>query len=263
MSLLSGNRLNKQIFVGGDHKAYNGTYAGKQAVRESMFLVKDYGNNVLDGLPDEDLALLKPFMERGTVAAGTSLYQPDDKIKYVYFPENAVISQYCILEDGRTLEIAMIGREGLTGHTAIFGAHTNSFWTQVSVEGKVSKISVDAVKQVFDKSETLQKLLLDYSNKYTTQISNRVICNNYHSIEERFCSWILMLSDRHASTKLSLTHSQIANYLGVHRPSFTHIAKKLREEKLIDYSRGHLKITDRDGMMDFACDCYRQNNVLN
>lgn len=221
---------------------------------------QEFSNQILSNLTAKELARLELFLERVTLVEGENLYCQEDEIQYAYFPENAVLSQFYILEDGRTMEIAMIGREGATGCSALFGATAADGWSQVSVAGSAYKISVEALKQEFRGGGDLQKLLLAFTNAYTTQISKSVVCNNYHSVERRFCTWLLMLCDRHGESRISLTHNKIANYLGVHRPSFTHIARNLREKGIIDYTRGQLNIVNRADLFKSACDCYTTIN---
>ncbi len=89
-----------------------------------------------------------------------------------------------------------------------------------------------------------------------------MVCNNYHTVEERFCNWLLMMYNCCGNSKLRLTHSQIANYLGVHRPSLTHIAKKLRDRQVIDYCRGKLSILNLRELQNQACECYHEEENI-
>lgn len=224
--------------------------------RDAFSSERRFENRILSALSVEDFERLKPSLEAVTFSEGEDIYKPEDKINFVYFPETAVVSQFHILEDGRTMEIAMIGKDGATGFGALFGSENADCFSQISVAGGAYRIGVETLKQEFNRGGALQKLLLEYSNRYVAQISRGVVCNNYHSIEKRFCTWLLMLCDRHGANRIGLTHSQIAGYLGVHRPSFTHIASTLRERGIIDYSRGYLKVTDRAGLLESSCDCY-------
>lgn len=249
---------NSTYGTGGASSAATGTAARAAKMRSSFPVNKHLGNRILNRLSLEDFARVQPFLERVALVAGEDIYKPEDRIRFVYFPETAVISQFHILEDGRTMETAMVGRDGASGCAAIFGAtNAECFW-QISVAGAGFRINSEILKQEFARGGSLQKLLLEYVNRYAAQISRSVVCNNYHSIERRFSTWLLMLCDRHGANRIGLTHSQIAAYLGVHRPSFTHIASNLREKGIIDYSRGFLKITDRRALLSASCDCYAE-----
>lgn len=215
-----------------------------------------FANDLLAAQAEDNLAELMPFLERVSLATDETIYQPDDLIDYVYFPETAVFSEYHILEDGRTVEIAMTGREGVVGLPAVFAPHPSMNWTQVSVAGTALKISTEILKEKFNRGGEFQAALLDYLNNYIGQISQRVICNSYHTVEKRLCSWLLMVNDRNKNTKLQMTQEQLARFLGVHRPSITQIAQSLRKKKIIKYIRGSISITNRRELERAACECY-------
>jgi len=106
-------------------------------------------------------------------------------------------------------------------------------------------------------------LLLPDMDNYIRQISQRAICNVYHSVKERFCGWLLMMRERSGKKNLKLTHEQIARSLGVYRPSVTCVALELRDENLIEYARGRISIKDAEGLARQACGCYMEVSCLN
>jgi CRP-like cAMP-binding protein len=228
----------------------------RKAVDNSL-IKQLFANQLLVLLPDDVFAKLSPHFERVSLSCEENIYLAGDRIDFIYFPESAVMSEYQILEDGRTIEIAMTGREGIVGLSSVLNSHPATNWTQVSVPGTVLKISSQILRREFDRAEPFQTLIFDYINKYINQISQRAICNSYHIIEARFCTWLLMLVERSNSrNKLLLTQEQISRYLGVHRPSVTHIAQTLRKNKIINYVRGEISILDRQKLENSACSCY-------
>ena len=233
------------------------TYVGKPAVVEAFQIKKLISNQFLKDTLESDLVRLLPFLEPVSLSFGESIYQMDDIIDYVYFPESAVFSQTSISEDGRMNEISMTGQEGVVGFLAVFNSCPQGFWTQISVAGSALKISSDVLKREFAGSNSIQNSFLNYINSYISQISQRVICNNHHRIEERFYTWLLMLHDRCSTNKLQLTHEQIADCLGVNRPSITQITQTLREKEIINYKRGEITISDRKKLEVMACSCYK------
>lgn len=221
-----------------------------------------YENEILSAALNEIMVSLSPFMESVNFKGNEYLYNPGDRIEYVYFPETAVMSEFQILEDGRTVEIAMTGKEGIVGFMPVLRSHFLTNWTQVFVPGKAYKLSSQVFEREVGKNSKLQGIIFDYIGSYIRQVSQRAVCNSYHTIEQRFCSWLLMVQSRKGGTKLPLTQEQIARSLGVHRPSVTHIAQSLRERKIIDYVRGKIIICDEFKLEETACDCFGEMDQI-
>lgn len=215
-------------------------------------------NKILAAYSAEDFTQISSFLEKVSFRGDEYIHQPDDQIFYVYFPETVVMSELQILEDGRTVETAMIGNEGVTGLPALFNSQTVNCWTQVSLPGDALRIDLQILKEEFDFGGTIQSLLFDFVSSYIGQVSQRVVCNTHHAIENRLCSWLLMLSDRCGSEEIPMTQEKIARFLGVHRPSVSNIAGGLREKNVIDYTRGKIIILNRQLLEHTACPCYRQ-----
>jgi CRP-like cAMP-binding protein len=214
-------------------------------------------NKLLTALPGEDFARLLPYLEPVSLSCEEGLYGFGESISDVYFPETAVISHLHILEDGSTTEAALIGKEGLTGLSAIFDAPIPSHCTQVIIPGTALRMNADDLKREFARGGAMQRLLLAYASARIAQLSQRAVCNCRHTVEERLCSWLLMIHDRVGDEQLPLTHEQIARHLGVRRAGITTAATILRDRQIIDYSRGHVRIIDRQGLEIAACECYR------
>ena len=215
-------------------------------------------NIVLNALPKRLFDLIKPHLRRLFVAKEQFLFQQDDELEYVYFPETAVISEFHILDDGRMVEVSITGKEGVIGIGTLYQAEHISNCVQVTQAGNVLKIESAILRKVAKLNPELAILLHAYLENYIRQISQKAVCNMYHSVEERFCTWLLMVQDRCGNEMLKLTHEQIARTLGVYRPSITCIALDMRKKRLIDYSRGGISIRDRRQMEDYACGCYSE-----
>lgn len=218
-------------------------------------------NKILSALPAEVFAKLLPHLQTISIASGENVYHSGDNGYYVYFPETAVFSQLNVLEDGRTVETAMIGSEGFLGISTVLSCENNSaLWTQAIIGGNALRINASIFKQEFQTCGFLHTSFLEYLNFYIKQITQKAVCNNHHLIEERFSTWLLMLDDRCGNDRLVLTHEQIAHFLGVHRPSVTCIAQDLRQNGIIDYCRGRINILDRQKLEMSACECYMMVN---
>lgn len=217
-----------------------------------------HGNLVLSGMRSEVLKKLRPYMKEVVLAKDDYIYQQDELIDCVYFPETAVISEFQILEDGRTIEVAVTGREGVVGIVSAFGSCVATNCTQVCVAGSVLKLKSDILEREIALDSSLLRKLHEPVNAHIRQLSQKVICNTYHTLEQRLCTWLLSLSERSGSNKLRLTQEHVARVLGVHRPSVTCIAQILRERGYIEYARGRIIIRDRGGLEDHACTCYEE-----
>lgn len=212
----------------------------------------------IGGLPSVLLSKIRPLLKYTQVVKDDYLFQQDDRIDFVYFPETAVISEFQMLADGRTIEVAVTGSEGAVGISSVWSTSPAVNCAQVCVGGNAYKIEADVLERELTYSRPLQRWLHDQINSYIKQISQKVICNTHHAVEERFCTWLLMLQDRSKKSKFNLTQEYIAGVLGVYRPSVTCMAKALREKEAIDYVRGQIFITDRNKLKKMSCACYTE-----
>lgn len=229
-----------------------GTYTGT-----SSSSVSGASNLILSSLPMEMARSLKPSIKPVILKKEQFLYQEEDRLEYLYFPETAVISEFKILDDGRMVEIAVTGKEGCVGFPSMFSdSHFAPNCTQVSQAGTAQRVDTVAFEKLLRSNEKIRTSLSHFVDIYIRQISQKAICNMYHSVKERLCTWLLMIQDRCGRKLLNLTHEQIARTLGVYRPSITCIAQELRESNLINYSRGGIMIRDRRRVEHAACSCY-------
>jgi CRP-like cAMP-binding protein len=214
-------------------------------------------NKLLKGLPAEDFARLLPHLSPAPLSSGERLYGLGEGVRFIYFPETAVISHLHLLADGSTTEAAMIGREGMTGLSAVFNSPSPDHWTQVTVPGMALKVRAEVVRREFARGGALQRSLLDYASARLLHLSRRAVCNGRHTVGERLCSWLLMVDDRAGEEQLPLTHEQMASHLGARRAGVTGVASSLRDQRIIDYSRGQIRILDRPALESAACECYQ------
>jgi len=213
-------------------------------------------NRLLTGLPGEDFARLLPHLEPVGLSCDENLYFLGDPPDYVYFPENAVVSHLHVLSDGGTIEADMVGREGLTGLSAVFNSNSPDRWTKVTIGGSALRVRAEVMRDEFALCGGLQKSLLAYASARLAHVAQRAVCNGLHSVEQRFCSWLLMLQDRAGEERLPLTHERIARHLGTRRAGITELATALRARGDISYSRGLIRVTNRRGLEGSACECY-------
>ena len=215
------------------------------------------GNTILDSLGREMAGMIAPYLQTVELTTEQVLLQEEDDLDVVYFPLTAVISEFRSLEDGRMVEIAVTGNEGAIGLSSVLSGSRIAYnYTQVSQAGTACTIRVSQLERLLESNEALRYTLGRHTDVYIRQISQKAICNMYHSVKERLCTWLLMVQDRTGSTNMRLTHEQISRILGVNRPSVSKMAHELRESNLISYSRGGVKIQDRKRVENAACTCY-------
>ena len=248
---------NTDSYSNSNYVPYLERMRAKRAIAASALPVIDSGNTILDSLKREMAATIAPYLETVELATEQVLLQEEDDFEVVYFPLTAVISEFRSLEDGRMVEIAVTGNEGAVGLSSILsGSLVGHNYTQVSQGGTVCTIRVSHLERLLQLNEALRYTLARHTDVYIRQISQKAICNMYHSVKERLCTWLLMVQDRSGRNKMSLTHEQISRILGVNRPSVSKMAHELRESDLISYSRGGVKIQDRKRVENAACTCY-------
>lgn len=213
-------------------------------------------NRLLASLPEKDFARLLSHLEPVNLSAGEDLYRFEAGVPFAYFPESAVISQLHVLMDGNTTEAAMIGRDGFVGLSAVFNACQPNYWSRVLIGGTALRVKSEVLRQEFNRAGSMQERVLAYASARMLQLSQRAVCNGRHTVEERLCSWLLMVHDRAQEDRLHLTHEQIASHLGARRAGITIAATALRDQGVLCYSRGIMRILDRRGLEANACECY-------
>ena len=213
-------------------------------------------NRLLAALSEETYQRLEPYLMSVKLPTGTILHQAEEKIDTVYFPNNALISLVNILRNGSTTEISIIGGTGMVGLPVVLGSGYSKQRAIVQVPNGATKISALILKQEFDRSGELQKILHRYIETRLDEVSQLAVCNRHHKIEERLARWLLTVRDLIQSDELPLTQEFLGNMLGVQRTGVTLAARTLQHAGLIQYSRGKITILDDKALEDVACECY-------
>lgn len=185
------------------------------------------------------------------------LYEQGDKIEFLYFPLDCVASGLAIMEDGTTMETAMVGCDSVVGISTILGSGLSRQWVWVTVAGNAIQLDSRVLDRLLVHNETALKSLLKCYRLLITQVSQRCVCNTRHTILERLCCWLLMIHDRAGGNNLSLTQELIASRVGARRAGITVAAGMLQSMKAIEYRRGQLHINDRGVLERTVCECYK------
>lgn len=213
-------------------------------------------NRFLAGLPDEDFENLRPHLEKVSVKIGKVLCLHGDPGMYLYFPLNACISIISTVQEGKGVEVALIGWEGLVGIWEALGAKTNWHEAVVQVPGDCLRIDVNAFRSELKRSGALLDQLHRYTRYFLAQVSQTAACNRLHRLEQRLARWLLMTHDQAITNEFPETHEFLSRILGTDRSEVTIAAGLLRTSGLISYSRGTVKVLDRKGLESASCDCY-------
>ncbi|HEV2860961.1 MAG TPA: Crp/Fnr family transcriptional regulator [Pyrinomonadaceae bacterium] len=213
-------------------------------------------NRILNALTPSEFESLSPHLDPINLSSGEVLCRPDQPVTHVYFPVRGTVSLVTVFEDGTNVEVGMVGNEGVFGVCAFLGSVSTPLLAQVQLPGDGLRMRADVLKREFQKGGQLQDLLLRYTQAFITQIAQTAACNRAHPLDGRLAKWLLMCADRAHSKELALTHEFIATMLGTRRAGVTEAACQLKEAGLISYRRGHVTISDREGLERLSCECY-------
>ena len=209
-------------------------------------------NRILKALPQKEYRQIAAHLKLVNLTQGAVLYEAGERISEVYFPDEATISYLSGTADGETLEVCVIGNEGLVGIASILSDST-AFRSVVQLPGPAYSMKHDFLRKEFKRSETLHRLLLYYTNALLVQIAQTAVCNKFHSVEKRFCRWLLMARDRSVSDQIPLTQEALARILGSRRASVSVVASVFQKKGAIRYSRGVIRILDRKQLESASC----------
>lgn len=213
-------------------------------------------NHLLAAFPPAEFARLAPRLEPVVLRLGESLYEPDEQMRFAYFPTTAIVSLHYVTESGASAETAGVGNEGVVGIALFMGGNTTSSSAVVQTAGLGYRLEARLLKEEFDRGAFVQRLLLRYTQALMTQMSQTAACNRHHSIEQQLCRWLLLTLDRAPTSEMIITQELVANMLGVRREGITEAAGKLQDAGFIRYRRGHLAVLKREGLETRVCECY-------
>jgi CRP-like cAMP-binding protein len=213
-------------------------------------------NRILAALPPAEFARIHAQLERVYLEKGKLVYLTGDRIRYVYFPVEGLLSLLSATETGATVEVAMVGTEGAVGLPVILKKGMMSYEVAVQIPVDAYRIKAEALQEEFDRGERLQAHMLAYTHVLMAQIAQLSICNRFHTIEKALSRWLLMAQDQVNTKSLNLTQENISNALGVPRTAITAAAGHLQREGMIRYSRGNIEILDREALKANSCECY-------
>jgi CRP-like cAMP-binding protein len=215
------------------------------------------GNDLLAALPPDYRARWASQLETVELPLGKVLYEAGWRMNHVYFPTTAIVSLLCVMRDGDSAEIAVVGRDGLVGISLFMGGESTTSRAVVQSAGAGFRLASGFLIREFNEGGPVPHLLLRYTQALITQMAQTAVCNRHHSLDQQLCRWLLLSLDRLHSNELVMTQELIANMLGVRREGVTEAAGKLQEAGLVRYRRGRITVLDRGGLEQRSCECYR------
>jgi CRP-like cAMP-binding protein len=221
---------------------------------------------LLSALPPEVLVMLMPKFRRVPLAVRDYLVAPDQTIEAVHFVESGWVSMVATLGEGTQAEVGLVGHEGMVGLPLVLGVDSGYEEAFVQAQGTALQMEAHAFQRSLEEFPILQTRLYRYSEAMHAQVTQTAACNGHHSLEQRLARWLLMAHDRAEGDDLPVTQEFLALMLCVYRPSVTVAAGILQRAGIIQYSRGHIAVLDRDSLEALACGCYvvvkRRYNTL-
>lgn len=213
-------------------------------------------NKLLAALSRDHFNLIAPHLTTVPMPQNTVLQEPGDEVDQIYFPHDGMMSLLAVMRDGRAIETATVGREGVVGAMAGLGLYKSVVRVVVQLPLVTTRISASQFRKAVSANEVLRKLCINSNELLLTQARFTAACNALHPVEARFCRWLLQSADRAAGDTVGLTQELLAEMLGVRRTSVTEAAGKLQSEGVIAYSRGVIRILDRAALERLSCECY-------
>lgn len=213
-------------------------------------------NRLLASLPDRDRARLLPQLEILTLFAKESVYESGEEFNYVYFPLDTIVVLISSVDPKATVEVGLIGNEGMVGATILMGAKQMTGKALILAEGKALRLPAAVLKKEAKRSSRMRELMLNYANALLAQSAQLAACHRYHTPKARLARLLLMIDDRVTTSELRITQDLLAHLLGTRRATVTQAANQLQDSGLIQSVRGRIRFLDRKGLEKESCSCY-------
>jgi CRP-like cAMP-binding protein len=213
-------------------------------------------NEILLGLPPREQELLFPKLEFVRLKTHHVLHEPGDTLRSAWFCNSGLVSILSVFPDGKCVEVGLVGKEGFIGLPLVVGFRTAPTRAIAQIEGSSFRVDGETLIGILRQSPTLERQLQQFTQVMSMQVTQIAACNRLHEVNERLARWLLMSADRVGSNAVPLTQEFLAQMLGTRRSSVTVAAGMLQKAGLITHSRGDVRIIDRLGLEEAACECY-------
>jgi len=214
-------------------------------------------NKLLAALPRHQFDMLAPHLTSVSLQQAEILAEPGDEFEHVFFPQSGMLSLLAVLRDGKAIETATVGREGVVGAMAGLGLYKSLVRVVVQLPTMVSRVPASQFRKAVAQSDIIRNVCIHYNEVLLSQARVTAACNALHVVEARLCRWLLQSADRAESHTVALTHEFLAEMLGVRRTSVTEVASKIQASGAINYTRGQITILKRSVLEKMSCECYQ------
>lgn len=216
------------------------------------------GNRLIQGLNPDDRDALLAIATPVEFAPGHVFSEPDDAIEHLHFIDSGFCSSVAVLEDGRTVETVMIGREGVLGVVASVVPHHAHTRSVAQVAGTARRADAAKFRALSAQRPGVRDAVAEYMARLQGELEQSAACNALHHAGQRFAKWLLRCHDRVEGDTLNLTQEYLASMLGSQRTTVNEAAQGLQKAGAIAYSRGRITVLDRAALERAACECYRR-----
>jgi CRP-like cAMP-binding protein len=217
---------------------------------------KQVCNQILLAIPDDEFKHLRLHLKFVDMPHHLSLYEPNQKIEFAYFPNRGMISLVVVMENGRTVEVGVAGKEGFSGAAAAVGLPRSTVREVVQIAGDGFRIGTSNLQSVLRTAPKLQAVMSRCAVILGMQMAQTAACNRMHTVEQRLARWLLVTQDRVDAGTLPITHDFLATMLGTDRPSVSLAASGMQAAGILQYTRGAVKVLNRKKLEENACECY-------
>src|ERR1022692_3414997 len=214
-------------------------------------------NKILLSIPDDEHGLIYPHLQFLSMPHNLSLHEPNRLVEFVYFPNAGMVSIVVAMEDGKTVEVGEVGKEGFAGIPALFGVSTSPVRMIVQISGGGFRMRSSALQGVLRSTPELRLIMGRYAVFQGMCIAQTAACNRLHNIEQRLSRWLLITQDRVESPTFAITQDFLATMLGTDRPTVSLAAGILQKKGAIKWTRNAVQILSRAKLEKCACECYK------
>jgi CRP-like cAMP-binding protein len=215
------------------------------------------GNEILNSIPEGEYNLLRPELEFVQLPHRQILHEAGQRMEFAYFLNEGLASLVVLTSDGRSVEVAIVGHEGIVGTPLAVGLQRGPYRSIMQISGTAFRVKSEVLEEKLEEAPELRLVLNRFVLIQGLQIAQIAACNRLHEIEQRLARWLLMCQDRVNSDYLPVTHEFLAQMLGTGRPSVSLAAGILQKARTIENARGSVKIVNRLQLESAACECYR------